>query len=56
LSNRITYGTKHFHHPLVGDITLDYEALAVTGDSDQILGIYSAEPGTPHRPHLSPPR
>ncbi|MET7719059.1 hypothetical protein [Streptomyces sp. NPDC005407] len=32
---------------MVGDLTLDYEALAVTGDSDQTLGIYTAEPGTP---------
>ncbi|MEU6317857.1 helix-turn-helix transcriptional regulator [Streptomyces sp. NPDC047009] len=43
---RRTYGTKHFHHPLVGDLTLDYEALAVTGDPDQILGLYTAEPGS----------
>ncbi|MDX3763971.1 helix-turn-helix transcriptional regulator [Streptomyces mirabilis] len=43
---RRTYGTKHFHHPLVGDLTLDYEALAVTGDPDQILGVYTAEPGS----------
>ncbi|GGK97584.1 hypothetical protein Sme01_61210 [Sphaerisporangium melleum] len=44
---RRTYGRKTFHHPLVGDLTLDYEALAVTGDPDQTLGIYTAEPGTP---------
>jgi hypothetical protein len=43
---RRTHGTKLFHHPLVGDLTLDYEALAVTGDPDQTLGVYTAEPGT----------
>ncbi|MEY9964755.1 transcriptional regulator with XRE-family HTH domain [Streptacidiphilus sp. MAP12-16] len=43
---RRTYGTKTFHHPVVGDLTLDYEALAVTGDPDQTLGIYTAEPGS----------
>ncbi|MER5183328.1 hypothetical protein ABT009_34140 [Streptomyces sp. NPDC002896] len=25
----------------------DYEVLAVTGDPDQTLGIYTAEPGSP---------
>lgn len=44
---RRVYGTKHFHHPLVGDLSLGYEALSVTGDSDQTLGIYTVEPGTP---------
>ena len=44
---RRTFGSKHFHHPVVGDLTLDYEAFAVTGDPDQVLGIYTAEPGSP---------
>jgi transcriptional regulator with XRE-family HTH domain len=43
---RRTYGAKHFHHPVVGDLTLDYEALAVAGDPEQTLGIYTAEPGS----------
>ncbi|WP_405592174.1 helix-turn-helix domain-containing protein [Streptomyces sp. NBC_01190] len=43
---RRTTGTKHFHHPLVGDLTLGYEALAVVGDPEQVLGIYTAEPGS----------
>ncbi|MEV1172497.1 helix-turn-helix transcriptional regulator [Nonomuraea sp. NPDC049784] len=45
--SRRTYGTKHFHHPLVGDLTLHYEALTVAGDPDQTLGVYSAEPASP---------
>ncbi|MEU5643510.1 helix-turn-helix domain-containing protein [Streptomyces milbemycinicus] len=44
---RRTYGSKLFRHPLVGDLYLDYEALAVTGDPEQILGVYTAEPGSP---------
>ncbi|MEV6008567.1 helix-turn-helix transcriptional regulator [Streptomyces sp. NPDC051976] len=44
---RRTSGTKRFHHPLVGDLELDYEALTPTGDPDQVLGIYTAEPGSP---------
>ncbi|MFI2300751.1 helix-turn-helix domain-containing protein [Actinacidiphila glaucinigra] len=43
---RRTYGVKHFHHPVVGELTLQYEALAVTGDPDQILGVYTAESAT----------
>ena len=43
---RRTFGSKRFHHPVVGDLTLDYEALAVIGDPDQTLGIYTAEPGS----------
>jgi transcriptional regulator with XRE-family HTH domain len=43
---RRTYGSKTFHHPVAGDLTLQYEALAVTGDPDQVLGVYTAEPGS----------
>lgn len=31
---------------MVGELTLQYEALAVTGDPDQILGVYTAESAT----------
>ncbi|MCO6011008.1 helix-turn-helix transcriptional regulator [Actinoallomurus purpureus] len=44
---RRTHGAKHFHHPVVGDLTLHYDVLAVTGDPDQLLGVYTAEPGSP---------
>jgi transcriptional regulator with XRE-family HTH domain len=44
--HRRRFGSKRFHHPLVGDLVLDYEALAVTGDPDQVLGVYTAEPGS----------
>jgi transcriptional regulator with XRE-family HTH domain len=30
-----THGTKRYHHPVVGDLTLCYEALAPTGDREQ---------------------
>jgi transcriptional regulator with XRE-family HTH domain len=43
---RRTYGSKRFHHPVAGDLTLQYEALTVTGDPDQILGVYTPEPGS----------
>ena len=40
-------GTKRFRHPLVGDLTLAYEALDVLGDAGLTIIAYSAEPGTP---------
>lgn len=39
-------GTKRFHHPLVGDLKLAYESLALTGDAGQQVVIYAAEPGS----------
>jgi PAS domain-containing protein len=40
-------GTKVLHHPVVGDLTLDYEAMELPGDSGQRILIYSAEPQSP---------
>ncbi|MFC6081737.1 helix-turn-helix transcriptional regulator [Sphaerisporangium aureirubrum] len=45
--HRHSNGTKLYHHPLVGDLTLHYEALTPTTDPDQLLGLYTAEPNTP---------
>lgn len=42
-----THGIKRYHHPLVGDLTVNYESVAVLGDPDQTLCIYTAEPGSP---------
>jgi transcriptional regulator with XRE-family HTH domain len=42
-----THGTKQYHHPVVGDLTLGYEAFTPTGDPDQVLGLHTAEPGSP---------
>ncbi|MEU0196172.1 helix-turn-helix transcriptional regulator [Streptomyces afghaniensis] len=42
-----TRGTKRLHHPLVGDLTLDYAVLAVEGDPEQTLVIYTPEPASP---------
>jgi transcriptional regulator with XRE-family HTH domain len=39
-------GAKTLHHPVVGDLTLDYEALDLAGDSGQRILVYSAEPGS----------
>ncbi|MGH2385319.1 MAG: hypothetical protein ACRDGB_09765 [Candidatus Limnocylindria bacterium] len=37
-------GTKRFHHPLVGDLTLAYESLHLPADPGLTLVTYSAEP------------
>jgi transcriptional regulator with XRE-family HTH domain len=39
-------GTQGFRHPLVGELTLTYEALELRADVDQILVAYSAEAGS----------
>jgi transcriptional regulator with XRE-family HTH domain len=39
-------GVKRFHHPVVGELTLDFESLDLPGDPGQKLLAYSAEPGS----------
>lgn len=40
-------GTKVLHHPIAGDLTLDWDALTCVSDPDQQLVVWTAEPGTP---------
>jgi transcriptional regulator with XRE-family HTH domain len=40
-------GVKHFHHPVVGELHLKYEAMDVSADEGLSLLIYPAAPGTP---------
>jgi MmyB-like transcription regulator ligand binding domain len=40
-------GAKTLHHPVVGDLSLDNEALDLPGDIGQRILVYSAEPGCP---------
>ncbi|MBT1002594.1 helix-turn-helix domain-containing protein [Paenarthrobacter sp. DKR-5] len=40
-------GTVRLHHPVVGDIELDFENLSLPDDADQSLRIYSTKPGSP---------
>ena len=41
-----THGTgiKHFHHRIVGDLSLAYESLDLRAEPDLVLTIYTAEP------------
>lgn len=45
-------GTKRFQHPVVGELVLAYEELAITAEPGNVLLIYSAEPGSPSAERL----
>ncbi len=45
-------GTKRFNHPLVGEMVLAYEELAITADPGLVFMIYTAEPGSPSAERL----
>ncbi|MDA8101474.1 MAG: helix-turn-helix transcriptional regulator [Nitrospiraceae bacterium] len=40
-------GTKRLHHPVVGLMTLSFEALELASDDGQRINVYMAEPGSP---------
>ncbi|WP_327004709.1 helix-turn-helix transcriptional regulator [Dactylosporangium sp. NBC_01737] len=44
-----TFGSKRFRHPVVGDLTVDYETLTLPGDPDQTRFVYTTEAGSPSR-------
>jgi transcriptional regulator with XRE-family HTH domain len=44
---RPTYGAKRYRHPLVGDLTLGFEAFTPASDPGHTLGLYTVEPGSP---------
>jgi hypothetical protein len=39
-------GVSHYHHPLVGDLTLAYEDLDIPADHGQTILVFTAEPGS----------
>lgn len=43
----LSVGTKVLQHPLVGELTLDWDTLTASTDPDQQLVIWTAEPGSP---------
>jgi transcription regulator MmyB-like protein len=46
-------GRKRFHHPLVGDLELDFEALELPGDPGQRINVYTAPPDSPSQEALN---
>ena len=47
-------GVKLFHHPLVGDLTLDFEAFELPSDEGQRLNVYTAAPDSPAAERVRP--
>ena len=45
-------GVKRFYHPVVGELTLEFETLDLPGDPGQKVLLYSAEPESPSRQAL----
>ncbi|CAM5314163.1 MULTISPECIES: helix-turn-helix domain-containing protein [Streptomyces] len=41
------HGVKHLHHPLVGDLALNFESFRLTDGSEQSLVTYHGDPGSP---------
>lgn len=46
-------GVKRIHHPVVGDLTLDFESLQLPADTGQTLLVYTAEPHSPSHEALN---
>lgn len=42
----LSVGTKVFHHPVAGELSLDWDTLSASTDPDQQLVVRTAEPGT----------
>ncbi|MER7794361.1 helix-turn-helix transcriptional regulator [Streptomyces sp. NPDC097640] len=45
--DQCAHGTQRLDHPVVGQLTLSYETLALPADPDQSICLYTAEPGSP---------
>jgi hypothetical protein len=41
-----TSGSKRYRHPVVGTLTIDYQALQLPEDPEQTLFVYTAQPGS----------
>jgi hypothetical protein len=46
-------GTTHLRHPVVGELTLEYESMELSADRGLRLKAYSAEPGSPSQDALN---
>ncbi|MFD5749735.1 helix-turn-helix domain-containing protein [Streptomyces sp. NPDC127033] len=46
-------GTKHFHHPVVGDMDLCYDLLHPAAEPGLVMITYTAEPGTTSHDNLT---
>lgn len=46
-------GSVRLHHPVVGDLEVNFENLVLADDPDQILRVFSAKPGSPSADSLT---
>jgi MmyB-like transcription regulator ligand binding domain len=46
-------GSKRFHHPVVGELTLTFETMTLVADSELTMFVYTAEPGSKSEESLS---
>jgi len=47
-----TVGTKTLNHPVVGELTLDWDTMSANTDPDQHLTVWTAPPGSPTHDRL----
>ncbi|RKN39754.1 helix-turn-helix transcriptional regulator [Streptomyces hoynatensis] len=47
------HGRKRMRHPRAGELDVGYETLSLPGDRDQLLVLYTAEPGSPTAARLA---
>ncbi|MBO1336607.1 helix-turn-helix domain-containing protein [Streptomyces sp. VRA16 Mangrove soil] len=47
-----THGAKRLLHPVVGELVMPYETLSVSGEQDQVLVVYTPQPGSPTEERL----
>ena len=45
-------GTKRYNHPIVGEVILAYEELAITAEPGNVMMMFTAEPGSPSAERL----
>jgi hypothetical protein len=46
-------GVKRLHHPVVGDLSLTFEALDLAADTGLRISAYTADPGSPSEDALN---
>ena len=46
-------GVKHFHHPVIGDLSLTYDRLELVADPGLTIFTYTAEPGSKSEEELN---
>ncbi|AHH99083.1 helix-turn-helix transcriptional regulator [Kutzneria albida] len=47
-----SHATKRCRHPVVGELSFDYEALQLPGEPEQTLCVYTVKPGSPTQDSL----